>query len=500
MAQTLSLGGDVERALIDFCNAHPGKDEFNLSRSLSLVGPENDKDTIVQKFQTAYRIVTATKENPYMDDFMFLDTEARGKHDIFITSKGLICTDFANMAPAATLYQKYFAMMRQGAPTHRDLLAPQDEPIITIDIAPEVLVDKLNDEQWARLPKELVIACHALPAFKIRELWYDVARGKQEEAHTLLESSPDKQTLLRTARTFNDYSGRTFHCTPYEYAYWAKDTHMQRMLERHMDEETKAFLLEKIDEIERVGLTYQQHGVSYQNAHYDMSFILKNLTTDEFRQLQTMVGQSNSKIQQATANNYKNTSCTATEYESLKKSLEHHQSKNIFSFFYSFLTTPLSEKLQFDFHSLITELERYVNDSSQLNYHQRQEAWMKVGRAQRDVPAHIAHEYCGQGRFPSLDGESLLRVLTFDNARGTLDKSWFPLPSSSTGLGFDFALMRVLLSNKGCEAARAHSRDIERAGCHRDWRLLCTLDEVRSDDLMKSRENLSRPTSQLGLG
>ncbi len=38
---------------------------------------------------------------------------------------------------------------------------------------------------------------------------------------------------------------------------------MQRMLEGYMDDETKAFLLGQIDEIERSGLAYQQHGKSY---------------------------------------------------------------------------------------------------------------------------------------------------------------------------------------------------------------------------------------------
>jgi hypothetical protein len=57
------------------------------------------------------------------------------------------------------------------------------------------------------------------------------------------------------------------------------------MLERHMDTETKALLLEKVNALERSGLAYQQHGVSYKNPHYDMSFVLKNLNPDEFRQL-----------------------------------------------------------------------------------------------------------------------------------------------------------------------------------------------------------------------
>ena len=35
---------------------------------------------------------------------------------------------------------------------------------------------------------------------------------------------------------------------------------LRRMLESHMDDETKRQLLDKIDEIEREGLAYQQHG------------------------------------------------------------------------------------------------------------------------------------------------------------------------------------------------------------------------------------------------
>jgi hypothetical protein len=173
--------------------------------------------------------------------------------------------------------------MRQEARMHHDIVTPQDEPVITIDIAPVALINKLDDIQWERLPKEVVDACRALPAFKVRELLDNVAKGKQDEADAILKSSDEVQTLLRTPGKLTDYSGRTFHCTAYEYAYWAKDTHMQRMLERYMDDETKAFLLSQIDEIERSGLAYQQHGVAYQNAHYDMSFVLKNLNIEEFR-------------------------------------------------------------------------------------------------------------------------------------------------------------------------------------------------------------------------
>ncbi len=489
VAAALSRGEEIEPGIIAFFNRH--KNTFKLSRELTA----QDKDAIVQKFETTYRTVTATKENPHLDDFMFLDTEAQGEQDIFITNKGLICTDISNIIPTTPQNQSYFAEVRHEARLHRDIVTPQDEPVITIDIEPEALMDKLSDVQWERLPKEVVEACRALPAFKVRELLDDVAKGKQDEAHAILGSLEDKQTLLRTAGKFTDYSGRTFHCTAYEYAYWAKDKHMMRMLERHMDDETKAFMLENIDAMEQVGLSYQQHGITYQNAHYDMSFVLKNLNANEFRQLQTIVGQRSAKIQQATIDNYKNISFTATEYEALKKTLEQHRPKGISSFFYSSPATAISEKLKFDFHSLITALDSYVTNFDTWNSHQQEEAWMKVGQAQRDVPAHVAHEYCRPDRsfdpLPSFTEETLPRILTFYNYVTNI-KPWFPLSSSSSGLGFDFALIRrSWASAMWAPGGGADARDLA-AVRH--------LDEVRIADLTQSRENLSRPASQLGLG
>jgi hypothetical protein len=501
VALALSRGGAVGSTIVAFFNHH--KHEFKLSRELT----SQDKDAIVQKFETSYRTVTATKENPHMDDFMFLDTEARGENDIFITNKGLICTDASNIIPTTRQNQDYFAEIRQEARMHRDIVTPQDEPTITIDIAPAALTDKLNDVQWERLPKEIVEACHALPAFQVRELLDDVAKGKQDKAHTILESSEDKQALLRTPGKFTDYSGRTFHCTAYEYAYWAKDTHMQRMLERHMDDETQAFFLRQINKIERFGLPYQQHGVSYQNAHYDMSFILKNLSTDEFQQLKTIVGQRSSKIQQATAHSYQNISFTATEYEALKKILEQHKTKDNASIFDTSPAKAISENLRFDFHSLITALDTYVTNYDQWDYHQQLEAWMKVGKAQRDVPAHVAHEYCRPDRsfkplfnplplpLPSFNEENLPRVLTFDNYTGTADKSWFPLSSSSSGLGFDFTLIRGSASSAmgdGVARSLGNWPSDDLAAVH-------YLDEVRIVDLMQSRENLSWAASHTRL-
>ncbi len=496
VATALRRGQKVETLIFAFFNRH--QHEFNLSRKLN----SEDKRAIIQKFEATYRTVTATEENPHMDDFMFLDTEAQGEYDIFITHNGLICTDASNIIPTTPQNQGYFADVRHEARLHRGIVTPQDEPVITIDIELDALMDKLSEVQWERLPVNVVEAYRALPAFKVRELLDDVAKGKQDEAQAILESSKDKQTLLRTPSKFTDYSGRTFQSTAYEYAYWAKDKHMMRMLERHMDDETKAFMLEKIDAIEQVGLSYQQHGITYQNAHYDMSFILKNLNADEFRQLQTIVGQGSAKIRQATIANYKNISFTATEYEALKKILDRAPPQNASSFFFSSPTTNLGKKLQFDFHSLITALDSYVTNFNNWNYHQQEEAWMKVGQAQRDVPAHVAHEYCRPDRsfdpLPSFTEEALPRVLTFCNYCANIN-SWFPLSSSSSGLGFDFALARHSFRFGPFAGKSAYIEIV----CQRGVLNLAAvrrLDEVRIADLTQSRENLSRPASQLGLG
>ena len=143
VSSALTHGHDVEHAIITFINAHKKATECNLSDDLSPA----DKEAIQQKFEITWRTVTATKENPHMDDFMLLDTEASGENDKFFTQKGLICTDFANIVPAGP-HQPYFNAIRQESAIHPDIITPQDEPGITVDIEPEALMEKLSDAQW----------------------------------------------------------------------------------------------------------------------------------------------------------------------------------------------------------------------------------------------------------------------------------------------------------------------------------------------------------------
>ncbi|NCT56243.1 MAG: hypothetical protein GW760_00810 [Legionella sp.] len=518
ISNALTNGDDVEDSIIRFVNEH--KRAFSLSRDLNLA----DKNTIQTKFEITYRTVTATKENPHMDDFMILDTEARGPSDIFFTQKGLICTDFANIATTGP-NQAYFTEIREEAATHPDVMRPQDEAVVEVDIELEAFVDKLNDVRLLnQLPKEFVDACRALPAYQFLQFPDDVAKGKQDEAEAILNASDDKQALLTTPAKFTDYSGRTFNCTAYEYAYWAKDTHMRRMLESHMDDATKTYLLGKIDEIEDSGLAYQQHGDDYKNPHYDVSFVLKDLSPDEFCQLQTMVGQNNIKIQGATEDNYRVIPFSATEYEQLKKDLALHTGVWIWmlsclgsfqslayltypAFFFAsfFITTPaeaISNKLKVDFKSLITALDSYVTNFDRQDWHQRDAAWLVVGQAQRDVPVHIANEYCRPDRSfdpcPEFNEPTLPRVLTFDSYIS--DNSWFPLAPGSFGLGVDFGLMRSAARRLWRGPWAPCGVGMRLMGCAFDLAAVSHLDEVRTDDLRLSREILSEATPNHGLG
>lgn len=258
-----------------------------------------------------------------------------------------------------------------------------------------------------------------------------VARGEQDKAEKLLKISqkpggnPPAVWLLGES-TFTDYSGRTFNCTAYEYAYWAKDTHMCRMLERYMDDATKAQMLARVDAIESKGLPYRQNDKDYRSAH-------------------------------------------------------------------------------FDFDPLKNALKAYVDGFdawySAKNWNALNAAWLEVGKAQRDVPAHVAHEYCRLDRSfvptPPFNEATLPRVLGFDNWAPSPVNSWFPLRASNSGLGFDFTLIRrgawALWVHLGAGGVGAWCLPRSGGWPVEDLAAITRLDEVRTADLTQSRENLNPP-------
>ena len=251
-----------------------------------------------------------------------------------------------------------------------------------------------------------------------------VAYGQQDKAEKLLsqvfQGQPARiQAALLHQGTLTTYAGETFNCSAYEYAFWAKDTHMCRMLERYMDAETKAQMLTRIDAIEANGLIYQQNSQEYHSSHFDF--------------------------------------------------------------------TPLKEAYQ-------RYLAGYDAWLAANGWGAMKAAWLDVGKAQRNVPAHVAQEYCRPDRpfhpTPEFNEATLPRVFTFYNwTTGGRNDSWFPLTASNSGLGFDFSLIRA----GGGGARRTLRGSAERGACDVDLVAVSRLDAVRTVDLTQSREHLNPP-------
>ncbi len=422
ISTALTSGEDVERAICIFCNENAGT--FGLLRALNA----DDSTTIRQTFERTYLTVT-TGENPHMDDFMILNKEVTGETAKFVTHQGSICVNFAEIIDpiAASSNPDYFVSVRADFAIHPAEVPHRNEVVSgDVEVDVETLLARINDEQFERLPTAAKEAIRTHPSFQTHRFLHDVAKGKQEEAEALLTTTPaNTQTLLRTPGIFTDYSGRTFNCTAYEYAYWAKDTHMCRMLEHHMSEETKAFMAARIDEMERiedatsqpVGLVYNQAGQEHRGAHFDF--------------------------------------------------------------------TPFKEACQ-----------RYIDGHSNWfitqNWAAMNAALWDIGKEQRNVPAHVAQEYCRLDRSftprPEFNEATLPRVLTFYNKTIGQHGSWFPLTTSNSGLGFNFTLIRawelVLQPNRYLGVKSPLVIDI-------DLKAISRLDEVRTADLTQSRENLN---------
>lgn len=415
----LSNHANIDDALLDFVNEHQG--ELKLKQALT---PE-DMTIIKKKFIEHYAEI---KDSPHFDEFMVFDSNKPGK---FISHQGCICTDFCEFA--AGIENSFFVQQHRKDFTAMNGHIEHKNEWIADSI--ELNMDELSDEQLTTLieksppesrqeitqsnPERMARIAQLQLLKTLPEFFLCVARGQQKEAERLLRECPDAQHLLLTPGTFTDYSGRTFHCTAYEYAYWAKDAHMCRMLERHMvgEDAIKADMLMRINTMERNGLVYQQQGEEHHSAHFDL-------------------------------------------------------------------------------RPLIDALQEYVDGYDTSNSAAIKTAWMKVGLAQRDVPAHVAHEYCRRDRsfYPcpsfNVEQETLPRDFEFMNYETGDEESWYPLGSSTTGLGFDFGLIRADVAR----GARAHAAGLrvmgEVARVSIDLAAVSHLDEVRDADLRRCREIL----------
>lgn len=454
ISATLSTKGDVEKALCDFCNAHSTK--FGLSRALNT----EDITAIRQKFERTYRTVTATKENPHMDDFLILDTEDTGQTAKFVTHQGAICINFAELIDPAMLNQTYFASIRTDFMSHPIEIPHKNEWIQdSIDVDPASLLLRLDNDTFETLPEDVKKTCQTHPLFKLRQFLDDVAKGKQEEAEAKLTSnSTDLQTMLRTPGTFTDYSGRTFYCTAYEYAHWAKDTHMCRMLALYMDENTNAIMLDRMDNTDRAGgLEYTQNGQQHHSLHFDLNRLI-NAIHDYI--------------------NFFTTSNPDFDVAKWKKS-----------------TAPDKEHV-----TNITELCA---------------KWIGVGTAQLDVPAHVAQEYCRQDRsftrmpatkeekfrhndpnfkccsmVPSFDSQILPRELNVYNKDQKMH--WY----QKDLLGSRAAVSRMCLPRASIASWSLPLPRGFRTRIQDDLDALIYLDKIRTEEVNELRQNLAPPSTE----
>ncbi|CEG58306.1 hypothetical protein [Legionella fallonii] len=453
LAQTLAQAHQSNRSIEEACllwiNEHVN--ELALTRLLTQADINNIQETFVTRY-------SEIKDSPHFDEFFVLDTQKKGD---FVRHQGFICTSFAEFvhSPLLDVPQEVTQALekaRSGAQSlgvnipHKNPLVQDDVVIDTATMnhaALQALYERINTYKDPKLKETLLVQLkHERPDFKpiidAKQFLRHVAYGQQIEAECLLKKDADSAQELLIARKipFTDYSGRTFNCTAYEYAYWAKDTHMCRMLERYMDDQTKHLILKRVQKIEELigdnlfkhprGLVYTQKGIKYRSAHFDL--------------------------------------------------------------------TPLKNALR-------TYIEAY-NQSPKVtdaDWEALDTLWIKVGLPQREVPAHIAQEYCHPKRsfYDVVNDRALLdasnpanleRQLKFYNCVTDAYDTWFTPTASDedSGLGFSWAILRFV-------SGLARCRGVEEGVVmsELDLSAIEAIDEVRTKDLMQSFQNLAEPSS-----
>jgi hypothetical protein len=421
-----------------------------------------DIKTIKQDFAERY---VQIKESPHFDEFFILDTEKEGA---FVMHQGSICTSFANFGSSPLLdvpqeltkplekAQQQASCLGVNIP-HKNTLVQNEVEINTSNLDKMALqalykqIDSykdpiLKEKLFAQLKKERP---DFKPQINTKQFLQHVAYGQQNEAENLLKKDAALAQELLTARDipFTDYSGRTFKCSAYEYAWWAKDSHMRFMLERYMDEGSKKELLKRVQQIDEPistgtlfqeprGLVYTQKEKEYRSAHFDL--------------------------------------------------------------------TPLKSALR----RYIKAYNLRCLKVTEANLQALDKVWIKVGLAQREVPAHIAQEYCHSKRSfedvvkkrDLLDASrpaTLERSLTFYNDMTNSNDVWFTPTSSCgySGLGFSFAILRGAGGRARHNGGYSWGARARAWGGQLDLSAIEAIDGERTKDLKGSLEHLAAPSS-----
>jgi len=460
----------VEDAVIQVINDNQAR--FGLN---SLI-PEELSTEVKARFQSHYALI---KESPHFDEFMLLGK----KPGLFVAHNNIIATQFANLMQTAffkdLLDEPTQAFLKAALQDFETVDKPDNilphqnahihETVNEIDLdlsqmdkdALQTLYEEINtypdkDIKAGLLSQLIKERSDFKPKIDAKQFLQHVAYGEQDEAEALLQKDPTlAQALLRTDNIpFTDYSGRTFNCTAYEYAYWAKDTHMQRMLEKYIrqDEETRQDIFARVEAIEKpLSDSGFFEPAKPRGLHYTTQDKQGNIT-DHWE--------------------------AHVSLQPLIDALTHY----------------------------VTEYDNRPNKTND-DWAVLDEIWVKeVGGAQRNLPAHMAHEYCHPDRSfydvnqnPALldaaKPDNLKRQLKFYNFEiGNFD-SWFSKGSYlvDSGLGFLFGILRASAA-RGLAAAVGGWRSGHAA---LDLVAVKTIDKVRTDDLKQSHKNLSSPSIQV---
>ena len=452
LAQTLAQAQQNNQNIEDACFAWMNKHAKKIQ--LTSLTPK-DMKAIKDSFALRYAEI---KDAPHFDEFFLLDTQKKGS---FVVHQGSICTSFANFArsPLLDLPQELAQSLekaRSQVPSlgteipHKSHITQEaiDINLATLDHpALQALYEQITTYKDPKLKEHLLAQFkQERPDFKAqidaKKFVQCVAYGEQDEAEALLKEDINRaqELLTASATSFTDYSGRTFTCTAYEYAYWAKDTHMCRMLEKYMDNYTKHELLKRVQRMEEPtgpefikqprGLAYIQNGTEHRSAHFDL--------------------------------------------------------------------TPLKQALK-------AYIDVYAQSPkrSRADWYALEALWLKVGLSQRDVPAHIAQEYCHPTRsfidvvdnptiLDASNPSNLSRQLKFFNWETHAYDAWFTRTTweDNSGLGVSFAIFRWA---SGDGSGRGVVGTI--VAVDSDLLALETIDEVRTKDLKQSLERLAASSS-----
>ena len=461
MAHAQKTHHSAEDTLFEWLNQHTA--DFGLEE----VFFEEDQATIKKEFTARFSEIHRP-ENPHLDEFLVLNPNKKG---YFKVHQGSICASFADFAASPILdlpltenqknfltsIQKHFKTLDTDVPYQNPLVKAEiDIDLSTFDTpALQALYDKINTYTDKALKAKLVQELKQErpdfnPQIDAKGFLTLIAEGKEPEAEQLLKGNPDiAQELLKAHNIpFTDYQGRTFKCTAYEYAYWAKDTYMCRMLEKYMDNDTKREILRRIEAMEKAsqgaGLFQGQKGLIYTDIagkeHCSVHFDLNPLVT---------------------------------AYE------------NYFAVYDDKVKT-----------------SRYAGDWGVVD----DAAWLKIGMAQRDCPAHVIQEYCHKTRsfypgenkdtdddylslFDARNTKNLTRGIRFSNLDTGGTDDCYPL-SDRSGLGFSNSLLRGGFGRAVAAAGAAGWLEASLPAAVVDRRAIKALDVVRTADLRQSHENL----------